>query len=91
MLFRSLNAAVDIGINFLDTADMYGFGANERLLANVLRTRRDEIVLATKFGIVRAPEGAFPGINGTPEHVRAACNASCLATARTTPHPQRDR
>jgi aryl-alcohol dehydrogenase-like predicted oxidoreductase len=73
---RVLNAAVDIGINFLDTADMYGFGANERLLANVLKTRREEIVLATKFGFVRASEGAFLGIDGTPEHVRAACDAS---------------
>ncbi len=73
---RVLNAAVDIGINFLDTADMYGVGANERLLANVLRTRREEIVLATKFGSVRAPDGAFLGINGTPQYVHAACDAS---------------
>jgi aryl-alcohol dehydrogenase-like predicted oxidoreductase len=73
---RVLNAAVDIGINFLDTADMYGMGANECLLAKVLKTRRDEIVLATKFGNVRSPEGAFLGINGTPEYVRAACDAS---------------
>jgi aryl-alcohol dehydrogenase-like predicted oxidoreductase len=73
---RVLNAALDIGINLLDTADMYGFGANERLLANVLKTRREEIVLATKFGFVRAPDGAFVGINGTPEYVRAACDAS---------------
>ena len=73
---RVLNAALDIGINFLDTADMYGVGANERLLANVLKTRRAEIVLATKFGSVRAPEGAFLGINGTPEYVHAACDAS---------------
>ncbi len=73
---RVLNAAVDIGINFLDTADMYGVGANERLLAKVLKTRRAEIVLATKFGNVRSPEGAFLGIDGTPEYVRAACDAS---------------
>jgi aryl-alcohol dehydrogenase-like predicted oxidoreductase len=73
---RVLNAALDIGINFLDTADMYGVGANERLLANVLKTRREEVVLATKFGSVRAPDGAFLGINGTPEYVRAACDAS---------------
>jgi aryl-alcohol dehydrogenase-like predicted oxidoreductase len=73
---RVLNAAVDIGINFLDTADMYGVGANEYLLANVLRTRREEVVLATKFGSVRAPDGAFLGINGTPQYVRAACDAS---------------
>lgn len=73
---RVLNAAVDIGINFLDTADMYGMGANERLLAKVLQTRRAEIVLATKFGNVRAPDGALLRIDGTPEYVRAACDAS---------------
>jgi aryl-alcohol dehydrogenase-like predicted oxidoreductase len=73
---RVLNAALDIGINFLDTADMYGVGANERLLAKVLETRREEIVLATKFGNVRGPDGAFLGIKGTPEYVRAACDAS---------------
>ncbi len=73
---RVLNAALDIGINFLDTADMYGVGANERLLAKVLKTRRDGVVLATKFGNVRGPDGAFLGINGTPEYVCAACDAS---------------
>jgi aryl-alcohol dehydrogenase-like predicted oxidoreductase len=73
---RVLNAALDIGINFLDTADMYGVGANERLLAEVLKTRREEVVLATKFGSVRAPDGALLGINGKPEYVRAACDAS---------------
>ena len=71
-----LNHALDIGINFLDTADMYGVGANERLLAQLLKTRRDEVVLATKFGNVRAPDGAFLGVNGRPEYVRAACDAS---------------
>jgi len=73
---RVLNVALDMGINLLDTADKYGVGANERLLANVLKTRREEIVLATKFGSVRAPDGAFLGINGTPQYVRAACDAS---------------
>src|SRR5271168_1138300 len=73
---RVLNAALDIGINFLDTADMYGVGANERLLAKVLETRREEVVLATKFGNVRAADGAFLGIDGTPEYVHAACDAS---------------
>jgi aryl-alcohol dehydrogenase-like predicted oxidoreductase len=73
---RVLNVALDIGINLLDTADKYGVGANERMLANVLKTRREEIVLATKFGSVHAPDGAFLGINGTPQHVRAACDAS---------------
>src|SRR3984957_3419875 len=71
-----LNAALDIGINFLDTADMYGVGANERLLGKVLKSRRNQVVLASKFGIVRGPDGAVLGINGTPEYVRAACDAS---------------
>ena len=71
-----LNAALDIGINFLDTADVYGTGANERLLGQVLKTRREDVVLATKFGHVRSPDGAFVGINGTPEYVHAACDAS---------------
>jgi len=71
-----LNAALDIGINFLDTADVYGTGANERLLGKVLKTRREEVVLATKFGHVRGPDGAFIGIDGTPEYVHAACDAS---------------
>lgn len=72
-----LNHALDIGINFLDTADMYGIdGANERLLSQVLQHRREEIVLATKFGNVRAPDGAFLGIDGRPGYVRQACDAS---------------
>jgi aryl-alcohol dehydrogenase-like predicted oxidoreductase len=73
---RVLNAALDIGINFLDTADMYGLGANERLLGEVLKARRNEVVLATKFGAIRGPDGAFLGVNGTPGYVRAACDAS---------------
>ena len=71
-----LNHAIDIGVNFLDTADMYGVGANERLLSHVLKTRRDEVVLATKFGNVRAPNGDFLGVSGTPAYVAAACDAS---------------
>jgi aryl-alcohol dehydrogenase-like predicted oxidoreductase len=71
-----LHHAVDRGVNFLDTADMYGVGANERLLAQVLKTRRDEIVLATKFGNVRAADGSFLRIDGRPAYVRSACDAS---------------
>jgi aryl-alcohol dehydrogenase-like predicted oxidoreductase len=71
-----LNHAIDIGVNFLDTADMYGVGANERLLAKVLKTRRKEIVLATKFGNMRGAAGEFLGVNGRPEYVVAACDAS---------------
>lgn len=74
-----LHHAIDIGVNFLDTADMYGIdGANERLLARLLRERRNEVVLATKFGNVRSPDGAFLGIDGRPEYVRQACDASLL-------------
>jgi aryl-alcohol dehydrogenase-like predicted oxidoreductase len=71
-----LHRAIDMGIDFLDTADMYGVGANECLLAQVLRTRRKDVVLATKFGNVRAADGGYLGIDGSPEYVRKACDAS---------------
>ena len=71
-----LNHAIDMGMNFLDTADMYGVGRNEQLLAEVLATRRDEVVLATKFGNVRAPDGQMLGVDGSPEYVQRACDAS---------------
>ena len=71
-----LNHALDIGVNFLDTADMYGMGANERLLSQVLKTRRDEIVIATKFGNVRGADGTYLRIDGSPQYVRSACDAS---------------
>ena len=71
-----LNHALDIGVNLLDTADMYGVGRNEELLATVLKSRRGDIVLATKFGNVRAPNGDYLGVDGRPEYVVAACDAS---------------
>jgi aryl-alcohol dehydrogenase-like predicted oxidoreductase len=71
-----LNHAIDIGVDFLDTADMYGTGRNEQLLGEVLKTRRKEVVLATKFGNVRAPNGDYLGIDGSPAYVAAACDAS---------------
>ena len=71
-----LHHAIDIGVNFLDTADIYGVGRNEELIARVLRTRRKEVVIATKFGNVRAPDGKFLRIDGRPEYVAAACDAS---------------
>ncbi|MGZ5078463.1 MAG: aldo/keto reductase [Usitatibacter sp.] len=72
-----LNRAIDIGVDFFDTADIYGIGgANERLLARVLSSRRSEVVLATKFGNVRGPDGAFLGIDGSRDYVRRACDAS---------------
>ena len=71
-----VNHAIDIGVNFLDTADMYGVGRNEELIAQVLMKRRASVVLATKFGNVRSPTGEYLGINGRPEYVAAACDAS---------------
>ncbi|MGQ3050831.1 MAG: aldo/keto reductase [Roseateles sp.] len=71
-----LHHALDIGINFLDTADMYGIGANERLLSRLLAERRDEVVVATKFGHVRAPDGTVVRIDGSAAYVREACDTS---------------
>ncbi len=73
---RVLHAVIDAGINFLDTADMYGCGANEKLVGPVVKARRDEVVLATKFGNVRAPDGKLLGVNGKPDYVRKCCDAS---------------
>jgi aryl-alcohol dehydrogenase-like predicted oxidoreductase len=72
----TLHRALDLGITLLDTADVYGQGHNEELLSKVLATRRHEAILATKFGNVRGPDGAFIGVNGRAEFVRAACEAS---------------
>ena len=71
-----LHRAIALGVTSLDTADMYGVGATETLLAKVLKSRRHEVVLATKFGNMRGADGAFLGVNGTPEYVRNACDAS---------------
>jgi aryl-alcohol dehydrogenase-like predicted oxidoreductase len=73
---RTLARAMDLGIDFFDTADMYGVGRNEELLAQFLKGRRDRVVLATKFGFVRQPDGTFVGVNGRPEYVKEACEAS---------------
>ncbi len=72
----TIHRALDAGINFLDTADMYGRGANEVLIGNTIRGRRGEVVVATKFGNVRGPNGEFLGVNGRPEYVRSCCEAS---------------
>ncbi len=71
-----INAALDAGVNFLDTADMYGPFANERLVGRAIASRRDEVVLATKFGNQRTEDGRSLGVNGRPEYVVAACNDS---------------
>jgi aryl-alcohol dehydrogenase-like predicted oxidoreductase len=72
----TINLAIDRGVTLLDTADMYGGGANEELLAKVLAKRRNEVVLASKFGNMRMPDGRFLGVNGKPEYVQEACEAS---------------
>ena len=73
----TIHRALDLGVTFLDTSDMYGPYTNERLVGRALAGRRDEAVVATKFGIVRDPEDpAKRGINGRPEYVRAACDGS---------------
>src|SRR5256885_1354444 len=72
----TIQRALDLGVNFLDTADMYGPFTNERLVGRAIRGRRDEVVLATKFGNERNADGSWVGINGRPEYVRAACDAS---------------
>jgi aryl-alcohol dehydrogenase-like predicted oxidoreductase len=72
----TIQRAIELGVTFLDTADMYGWGGNERLVAKAIAGRRDQVVLATKFGSMRGPAGEFLGISGTPEYVRSACEAS---------------
>src|SRR6266511_3870011 len=73
----TINRALDLGVTFLDTADVYGPFTNEELVGSVVRGRRDEVVLATKFGIVRDPDDPRRrGVNGRPEYVRACCDAS---------------
>jgi aryl-alcohol dehydrogenase-like predicted oxidoreductase len=72
----TIHEALDRGLNFLDTADMYGPFVNEELVGRAIRGRRHEVVLATKFGNMRGTDGAFLGVNGTPDYVRACCDAS---------------
>jgi aryl-alcohol dehydrogenase-like predicted oxidoreductase len=72
----TIHQAIELGVNFFDTADMYGPFENERLLGRAIRGRRDEVVVATKFGNMRAADGAFLGVNGTPEYVQQSCDDS---------------
>jgi aryl-alcohol dehydrogenase-like predicted oxidoreductase len=72
----TIHRAIELGVTFLDTADIYGLGKNEELVGRAIRGRRDDVVLATKFGNLRAPNGTFVGVNGKPEYVRSACEAS---------------
>jgi aryl-alcohol dehydrogenase-like predicted oxidoreductase len=72
----TIHRAIDLGCNFLDTADMYGPFKNEELVGRAIRGRRDQVVLATKFGNMRGDDGAYLGINGKPDYVRTACEDS---------------
>jgi aryl-alcohol dehydrogenase-like predicted oxidoreductase len=72
----TVHRALELGITFLDTADMYGPFTNEKLVGKAIEGRRDEVVLATKFGNVRGEDGSFRGVSGNPDYVREACDAS---------------
>src|SRR5881227_2172768 len=72
----TIHHAIERGVNFLDTADMYGPFKNEELVGRAIADRRDEVLIATKFGSVRSAAGAFLGVNGKPDYVRSACEAS---------------
>jgi aryl-alcohol dehydrogenase-like predicted oxidoreductase len=72
----TIHRAMELGITFLDTADMYGPFTNEKLVGKAIEGRRDEVVLATKFGNVRGEDGSFLGVSGEPDYVREACDAS---------------
>ena len=72
----TLHRALELGVTMLDTADMYGVGSNEELVGRAIKGRRDGVVIATKFGNVRAPDGKPLGVNGKPDYVRSACEAS---------------
>ena len=91
----TIHRALELGVRFFDTADMYGPFVNEELLGKALRGRRDGVVVATKFGNVRGTDGAFLGIDGRPEYVRSCIDASltrCLAPASASPpSPSRGR
>lgn len=72
----TIHRALELGVNFLDTADMYGRGANEELVGRAIAKHREQVILATKFGIQRGEDNSFRGISGSPEYVRSACDAS---------------
>jgi aryl-alcohol dehydrogenase-like predicted oxidoreductase len=72
----TIHRAIELGVTFLDTADMYGVGRNEELVGRAIRDRREQVVIATKFGNVRDADGRPHGINGRPDYVRSACEAS---------------
>ncbi len=73
---KTLHKAIDLGVNFFDTADMYGWGANERLIGKAFKGRWNKIILATKFAVMKGSNGEFLGLNGKPEYIRQACDQS---------------
>ncbi|MCK6257285.1 aldo/keto reductase [Fictibacillus sp. KIGAM418] len=73
---KTINHALELGVNFLDTADMYGVGKNEELVGAAISDRRKDVILATKFGNVRGEDGSFLGVNGHPKYVKEACENS---------------
>jgi aryl-alcohol dehydrogenase-like predicted oxidoreductase len=73
---NTLHKAIDLGVNFFDTADMYGWGANEQLLGKAFLGKWNNVVVATKFAVMRGPHGEFLGLNGSPSYIRQACHRS---------------
>lgn len=73
---NTLHKAIDLGVNFFDTADMYGSGANEQLIGKAFKGKWDKVVLATKFAVMRGPNGEWLGLNGQPEYIQKACEQS---------------
>jgi aryl-alcohol dehydrogenase-like predicted oxidoreductase len=75
---NTLHKAIDLDVNFFDTADMYASGANEKLIGKAFKGRWDEVVLATKFAVMRGPNGEWLGLNGQPEYIKKACEQSLV-------------
>ena len=73
---KTLHKAIDLGVNFFDTADMYGWGGNEKLLGRGFKDKWDKVVVATKFAVMRGPNGEWLGLNGQPEYIIKACEQS---------------
>lgn len=75
---NTLHKAIDLGVNFFDTADMYGSGANEKLIGKAFKGKWDKVILATKFAVMRGPNGEWLGLNGQPSYIKNACDQSLL-------------
>lgn len=75
---KTLHKSIDLGVNFFDTADMYASGANEKLIGNAFKGRWSDVILATKFGVMRGSNGEWLGLNGQPEYIKKACEQSLL-------------